>query len=115
MHRTLVSTTGITQVGYHEDSDVHGTLELEFESGHGKVLVYQSQFAGTNKATAATWPVADVEREVADLKSRGVAFEHYDIPGVTRRGDVHITGDTKAAWFKDSEGNIMALIQALPS
>jgi KTSC domain len=34
MHRTLISTTGITQVGYHEDSDVHGTLELEFESGH---------------------------------------------------------------------------------
>jgi len=37
MHRTPVSTTGITQVGYHEDSEVHGTLELEFESG----CVYQ--------------------------------------------------------------------------
>lgn len=83
---------------------------LEFESGHGKVLVYQSQFAGTNKATAATWPVADVEKEVADLKARGVAFEHYDMPGVTLRGDVHVTGDTKSAWFKDPDGNILAVV-----
>ena len=83
---------------------------LEFESGHGKVLVYQSQFAGTNKATAATWPVPDVEKEVADLKSRGVAFEHYDMPGVTLRGDVHVTGDTKSAWFKDPDGNILAVV-----
>src|SRR5262245_63057620 len=83
---------------------------LEFESGHGKVLVYQSQFAGTNKATAATWAVADVDREVEELKSRGVAFEHYDMPGMTIRGDLDVMGDTKSAWFKDPDGNILAVV-----
>jgi len=83
---------------------------LEFKSGSGKLLVYQSQFAGTNRATAATWPVADVEREVEDLKSRGVSFEHYDFPGMTRRGDIHLGGGMKSAWFKDPDGNIHAVV-----
>jgi catechol-2,3-dioxygenase len=83
---------------------------LEYKSGNGRVLVYQSQFAGTNKATAATWPVANVEREVADLKSRGVTFEHYDFPGMKRQGDVHEGGSSKAAWFKDPDGNIHAVV-----
>src|SRR5688500_16686495 len=76
------------------------TLELEQESseeegalvyrtGNSKLLVYQSDFAGTNRATAVTWTVDDVEGTVNELKSRGVTFEHYDMGG-TRKGDVHI-------------------------
>ena len=81
-----------------------------YQSGNASVLVYQSQFAGTNKATAVTWAVQDLEGTIKDLKAKGVRFEHYDLPGVTRKGDVHGTGKTKAAWFKDPDGNILALV-----
>jgi predicted enzyme related to lactoylglutathione lyase len=81
-----------------------------YRSGTSTILVYESQFAGTNKATAATWAVSDVEKEVEALKAKGVAFEKYDFPGGTRKGDVHVMGKTKAAWFKDPDGNILAIV-----
>ena len=82
-----------------------------FKSGTSSILVYQSDFAGTNRATAATWMVDDeLDSTVKTLKSRGVSFEHYDMPGVTRQGDIHLTGKSKAAWFKDPDGNIIALV-----
>lgn len=80
-----------------------------YKSGNSTVLVYESQYAGTNKATAATWTVRDVERLVKDLKAKGVVFEHYDLPGMTK-GDVHYAGNMKLAWFKDPDGNILALV-----
>jgi catechol 2,3-dioxygenase-like lactoylglutathione lyase family enzyme len=83
---------------------------LSYKSGEASVLVYQSQFAGTNKATAVTWEVDDLEGTVQDLKAKGIRFEHYDLPGTTRKGDVHGSGKTKAAWFKDPDGNILALV-----
>ena len=83
---------------------------LTYKSGHANVLVYQSEYAGTNKATAATWAVEDLEGVVGELKSKGIRFEHYDFPGGTRKGDIHGTGTTKAAWFKDPDGNILALV-----
>jgi predicted enzyme related to lactoylglutathione lyase len=82
---------------------------LMYQSGNSKLLVYKSQFAGTNQATAATWMVDDVDGEVRALKSKGVVFEHYDFPDVTREGDVHIFGKTRAAWFKDPDGNILSI------
>jgi catechol 2,3-dioxygenase-like lactoylglutathione lyase family enzyme len=86
---------------------------LVLKSGNSKVLVYQSQYAGSNKATAATWGVGnDIEQIVQALKAKGVAFEHYDMPGMTRKGDVHVGGDMKAAWFKDPDGNIIALVSS---
>jgi catechol 2,3-dioxygenase-like lactoylglutathione lyase family enzyme len=81
-----------------------------YKSGNSSVLVYESQYAGTNKATAATWAVENLEGVVRDLKAKGVRFEHYDFPGATRQGDVHGAGKTKAAWFKDPDGNILALV-----
>ena len=83
---------------------------LNYKSGNSTVLVYKSQFAGSNKATAVTWIVDDVEGTVRDLKAKGISFEHYDFPGMTRKGDVHIAGKSKAAWFKDPDGNILALV-----
>ena len=84
---------------------------LVYKSGNSMVLVYRSQYAGTNKATAATWSVGDnIEGVVHALKAKGVVFEHYDFPGAKREGDVHLTGKTKAAWFKDPDGNILSLI-----
>ena len=77
------------------------------------IFLYQSAGAGTSKASQAFWQVEDVEAEVNALKSRGVVFEEYDLPGIKTTNGIATAGGTKAAWFKDSEGNIMALIQSL--
>lgn len=45
-----------------------------------------------------------------ELKDKGVAFEHYDFPGMVLEGDVHVMGELKAAWFKDPDGNILAIM-----
>lgn len=87
-----------------------GNEAVSYKSGNSQVLVYHSQYAGTNKATAATWIVDDVQSLVNDLKARGVTFEHYDMPGVTRKGDVHFAGKLKNAWFKDPDGKFLALV-----
>jgi catechol 2,3-dioxygenase-like lactoylglutathione lyase family enzyme len=87
-----------------------GDQAVAYKSGKSQLLVYQSQFAGTNKATAATWIVKDVEGLVKELKGKGIAFEHYDFPGMTRKGDLHVAGTHKNAWFKDPDGNILALV-----
>lgn len=87
-----------------------GDQAVSYKSGKSRLLVYQSQYAGTNKATAATWMVTDIESLVKDLKVRGIAFEHYDMPGVTRKGDIHTAGTLKNAWLKDPDGNILALV-----
>jgi catechol 2,3-dioxygenase-like lactoylglutathione lyase family enzyme len=83
---------------------------LTFRSGSSLVLVYESQFAGTSKATTVTRPVGDVEGLVRDLKSRGVSFEHYDMPGLEKDGDVYKRGSWRGAWFKDADGNIHHLV-----
>jgi catechol 2,3-dioxygenase-like lactoylglutathione lyase family enzyme len=91
--------------------NVQGEEAVTYQSGPSRVIVYRSQFAGTNKATVANWLVGkDIERIVAGLAERGVPFEHYDLPGLTRQGHVHGAGDFKTAWFKDPDGNIIALM-----
>jgi catechol 2,3-dioxygenase-like lactoylglutathione lyase family enzyme len=82
-----------------------------YRSGGSTILVYQSAYAGTNKATAATWMVGDdIEAVARDLKASGVTFERYDVPGATLRGDVYVAPAMKTAWFKDPDGNIHALV-----
>ena len=83
---------------------------LVFKSGNTRINVYRSSFAGTNKATALTWTVDDVDDVVRTLKAKGVEFEHYDLPETRRQGDVHIAGDVKVAWFKDPDGNILSVV-----
>jgi catechol 2,3-dioxygenase-like lactoylglutathione lyase family enzyme len=93
---------GLTPVG------TEGEEAVVFKSGNSTVYVYKSQYAGTNKATAISWVVGEnIERVVQQLKAKGVTFEHYNMPGVTLEGDVHIAGDMKVAWFKDLDGNIL--------
>jgi catechol 2,3-dioxygenase-like lactoylglutathione lyase family enzyme len=99
------STLGLEQVG------AEGQELLVFRSGRTTINVYRSKYAGTNKATAVTWVVGDeVEGVVRALKAKGVVFEHYDMPDMTREGDVHVAGDMKVAWFKDPDGNILNLV-----
>lgn len=80
-----------------------------YKSGSTKVMVYQSKYAGTNKGTAASWEVDDVDAVAKWLKGKGVKFEHYDFPGTKREGDVHVWGEIRAAWFKDPSGNILGI------
>lgn len=82
-----------------------------YKSGNSGVFVYPSQYAGSNKATAAAWSVDDVAGAASDLKGKGVTFERYaDMPGVTLEGDVHVMGDIKSVWFKDPDGNILNIV-----
>jgi catechol 2,3-dioxygenase-like lactoylglutathione lyase family enzyme len=95
-------TLGLTQVG------AEGQEVIILKSGNSTVYVYQSQYAGTNKATGVTWVVGeDIEGVVQQLKAKGITFEHYDMPGVKREGDVHVAGGMKVACFKDPDGNIL--------
>jgi hypothetical protein len=74
-------------------------------------MVYRSQFAGTNRATAANFMVGtDIVGVVKGLRDKGVVFEHYDFPGLTREDDLHIFGDLKTAWSKDPDGNILSVV-----
>jgi len=84
-----------------------------YECGGAEVFMYPTPNAGTSKASQAYWQVDDVEAEVADLKARGVKFEEYDMPGVAMKNSIATGGGAKTAWFKDTEGNILAVSQRL--
>jgi catechol 2,3-dioxygenase-like lactoylglutathione lyase family enzyme len=82
-----------------------------YECGGSEVFMYPTKNAGTSKASQAFWQVADVEAEVAELKGRGVTFEEYDMPGIAMKNSIATGGGAKTAWFKDTEGNILAISQ----
>jgi predicted enzyme related to lactoylglutathione lyase len=83
-----------------------------YECGKGSwVFMYQSPGAGTSKASTVFWSVENIEAEVAELKARGVVFEEYDYPGLKMVNSIVTGGGAKTAWFKDSEGNILAVSQ----
>jgi len=93
--------------------DTEGDELVVYQSGNSTLNVYRSQYAGTNRATAVTWALGDeLEETVRSLKAKGVTFEHYDLPGVTLQGDLHVAGDMKVAWFKDPDGNILNLVSS---
>ena len=83
---------------------------LQYRAGELVFVVYPSQYAGSNRATALTWTVGDqLESAVEELKARGVTFERYELPDTVQDGDIHISGAIRNAWFKDPDGNIHAL------
>ena len=84
-----------------------------YACGNSEVFLYPTPNAGTSKASQAFWSVTDVEAEVAELKARGVTFEEYDMPGVTMKNSIASGGGARTAWFKDTEGNILAVSQTL--
>lgn len=98
-------TLGLKQVGSEADE------LLILKSGDSVLNVYRSEFAGTNEATAVTWEVDDIDAEIKALRDKGVAFEHYDMPGLELEGDVHVGDGMKIAWFKDPDGNILNIVE----
>jgi len=100
------------KLGFEPKEEVAGGVVYAFAQGTACFL-YPTPNAGTSKASQAFWQVDDVEREVAELKARGVTFEEYDAPGVKTVNGIVTAGGAKAAWFKDTEGNILAVVQNL--
>jgi len=100
------------KLGFKPKQEVAGGVVYEFGE-HTACFMYPTPNAGTSQASQAFWQVEDVEREVAELKARGVRFEEYDMPGMKTEGGISTAGGAKAAWFRDTEGNIMAVIQSL--
>jgi predicted enzyme related to lactoylglutathione lyase len=97
------------KLGFKPKQVTAGGVVYEFGQGTACFL-YPTPNAGTSQASQALWQVEDIEQEVAELMARGVKFEKYDLPDVDEKG-IFTGGGAKAAWFKDTEGNIMAVIQ----
>jgi catechol 2,3-dioxygenase-like lactoylglutathione lyase family enzyme len=92
--------------------DEWGGEGATLKSGDTLINLYRSEFAGTNKATSLTFDVDDIDKEVSELKEKGILFEHYDLPGLEQRGDLYVgEKDFKTAWFKDPDGNILSLVE----
>jgi predicted enzyme related to lactoylglutathione lyase len=98
-------------LGFKPKTETAGGVVYEFAGGTACFL-YPTPNAGTSQASQAFWEVEDIESEVAELKKRGVVFEDYKMPGQDANGILN-QGGAKAAWFKDTEGNIMAVVQSL--
>ena len=98
------------KLGFQPSEEVAGGVIYRFANGTACFL-YPTGNAGTNRASQAFWQVEDVDREVADLKARGVTFEEYDQPGMKTVNSIATAGGAKTAWFKDTEGNVLAVVQ----
>ena len=98
------------KLGLKPKQEAAGGVIYEFARGTACFL-YPTPNAGTSRASQAFWQVDDIEREVEELERRGVKFEEYEMPDMKRDGRIYSGGGARAAWFKDSEGNILAIIQ----
>ena len=100
------------KLGFKPKEEVSDGVIYDFAGGTSCFL-YPTPNAGTSQASQAFWQVDDVDAEMAELKSRGVVFEDYDMPGERSPGGAVTAGGAKAAWFKDTEGNILAIIESV--
>jgi catechol 2,3-dioxygenase-like lactoylglutathione lyase family enzyme len=87
---------------------------ISYRTGDSILLLYPTEFAGTAQHTLGGFLVKDMESAVADLRSKGVTFEEYDMPGLKTEDGIATLGQDKVAWFKDPEGNILSLAQVQP-
>ncbi|MBA2444104.1 MAG: VOC family protein [Nocardioidaceae bacterium] len=98
------------KLGLTPAAEYEGMAMAYRTAGGTSFNIYETAFAGTAGHTIAQWHVDDVEAEVNELKAKGVVFEVYDMPGVEWTGEIaSIPSMGRAAWFKDSEGNVMCL------
>jgi catechol 2,3-dioxygenase-like lactoylglutathione lyase family enzyme len=117
LHATLPATDfGRAKAWYAEKLDLHPIAEDDepggtwYETGGVRFLLYESTFAGGNRATAASFTVDDFPAAVAFLRKRGVTFEEYDFGEFkTEDGVLTLPDGNQGAWFHDSEGNILAV------
>jgi catechol 2,3-dioxygenase-like lactoylglutathione lyase family enzyme len=95
---------------------------LLYQCARGEFALFESDGAPSGSHTQMAWQVDDIHAAVSQLKARGVVFENYDVPGLTTvDGIAEVTGNypskggvgERAAWFKDSEGNLLAIGQPI--
>lgn len=96
------------KLGMEAAQDNPGGLLYQLESG-AEFLLYPSSYRPGGH-TQANITVEDVDATVADLRSRGVVFEDYDLPGLKTTDGVAVAGPHRSAWFKDSEGNLFEVM-----
>ena len=105
------------KLGLSPSMDMGGGGGAVYSPGGVTFLLYQTEFAGTGKHTIGTFVVADIDQAMTDLRARGVVFEDYAMgdkgPNTVNGVDRDASG-MSAAWFKDSEENILALTQLPP-
>jgi len=100
------------KLGLSPVQELIGEVLVYRTAGGTSFQVYRTDYAGQAGHTIAQWHVDDIEAQVHDLKAKGVTFEKYDMPGVEWDGDIaSMSGMGRAAWFRDSEGNIMCVDQ----
>ena len=99
--------------GKLELKPVHAEARMaSYRCGAATLLVYESQLAGTNQATTATFNLeSGLAKVVEALRGKGVRFEHYELPDTVREGDNHRGQGRSVAWCKDPDGNILCLVQ----
>jgi catechol 2,3-dioxygenase-like lactoylglutathione lyase family enzyme len=97
---------------------------LRYECASGEFALFESSGIASGDHTQMGWEVDDIEAVVEELRRRGVVFEEYDLPGLqTRDGIADVAGNypskggigEKAAWFRDSEGNLLGIGQPIAS
>jgi predicted enzyme related to lactoylglutathione lyase len=105
------------KLGLTPSAEIEAAALLVYTTTGGTSFsIYETAYAGQAGHTIAQWHVDDVEAEVRDLKAKGITFEQYDLPGVEwNDGIASLGGMGKAAWFKDSEGNILCLDNGFPA
>ena len=86
----------------------------EYKTAEGtEFWIYPSEFAGSNKATAMGFMTKSLEKDMDAMRSRGITFEDYNIPGIkTENGIAEFAPGERGCWFKDSEGNIIAMFES---
>ncbi len=98
------------KLGLTPESELPGGLLYRCgKDSRFSVFPSEGEVSGTH--TQAIWLVEDVESEVAALKARGIVFEEYDLPSLSTVNSIATIGPNKGAWFKDSEGNLLSLVQ----
>jgi predicted enzyme related to lactoylglutathione lyase len=103
------------KLGLTPTQEMEGIMMLYRTDAESTFSIYQTEYAGQAGHTIAQWHVSDVDGVVRDLTDKGVTFEHYDMPGVEWNGDVATMGSMgKAAWFKDSEDNVLCIDDGFP-
>jgi catechol 2,3-dioxygenase-like lactoylglutathione lyase family enzyme len=99
------------KLGLSPAEEAPGGAGLIYRCYNSWFLLYPSPHAGTASHTQMGWETDDIEQEVAALKARGVVFEEYDTPNLKTVAGIATAGPIRAAWFKDSEGNLLGLVQ----
>ena len=103
-------------LGLTPSSELADVMLLYTTAGGTSFQVYVTEFAGQAGHTIAQWQVEDLDSAVQDLRSKGVTFEQYDMPDVQWSDGIASLGDMgRAAWFKDSEGNILCIDEGMPT